>query len=133
LQVNADFDQCMIDQAGAFGFAIDQVGSLFGAQLNAQQAFTNDASNFIEGGAVNFFGGLFLAQSSRVGFGGSTVPFGELAGAQIGNTLGGSVLSTAGQVVGRGSSYATGISGAFVGGYLAGSAAKCWAQASSGS
>jgi hypothetical protein len=122
----------MVDQIGSLGFAIDQLGSLFGAQLNAQQAFTNGAQNVIEGGAVNLGAGLLLGQSPRVGLGGGSVSFGELAGAQVGDTLGGSFGGAVGQIVGRGSSIAVGVSGAFLGGYLAASAAKCLVQAESG-
>lgn len=49
LQATADFNQCVADRIGALGFAIDQLGSLLGAQLNAQQSFTNSTADFLEG------------------------------------------------------------------------------------
>ena len=98
-------------------------------QPNAQQAFEQAAVTVEQGGAINAIVGRVLASTSRVGFGGYTVSFGELGGAQVGETLFGAAGGLGGQIVGRGVAYGTAISGAFVAGYLAASYAKCVYQA----
>jgi hypothetical protein len=104
----------MVDQMGSAGFAIDQVGSLFGANLNQQQAFQAVTDNIIDGGAINLFSGLAL---------------GRLFGGLGGNSLAGGLGGTAGQIVVRGSAAGVAVSGALAGGFLVGSFAKCEAIA----
>ncbi|MBS0422255.1 MAG: VCBS repeat-containing protein [Proteobacteria bacterium] len=127
-QVTADFNQCMADQIGALGFLVDQIGSLSGAKLDAQQAFANGAADVLEGGAYNLIGGYLLSSPSRVGLGGGTVPRGLLMGSRIGGTLFGSTGAEVGGTIGLGASTAAAVSGALIGGYLGASAAICLAQ-----
>jgi hypothetical protein len=127
LRQNAALAQCMVDQMGSAGFAIDEVGSLFGANLNEQQAFQSAADDIINGGAINFLGGAALSRTIG-GLGGKSVSFGEFAGSQVGSTFGG-LGRTVGQIAGRGSATGVALSGALAGGFLVGSFAKCEAIA----
>jgi RHS repeat-associated protein len=126
-QKNAAFNQCMADRVGALGFALDQFASLFGADSNLQQAFSQGVYDIEAGGAANMIAGYVLA-SGRLGLGGGSVPNGMLWGSRIGGTLFGATGGEIGATLGLGASTATAISGAFAGGYLAATAAICFAQ-----
>ena len=129
LVINKAIDDCMNAQASALGFAIDQLGNLFGTQLNAQQAFENAAVSMEQGGAINAITGYVVASTARVGFSGYTASLLELNGAQLGGSLAGELGGAVGQIGGRGAAYAAAISGGFMAGYLATSYAKCVYQA----